>query len=278
MRSLRQQVDRIDLKMLQLLQQRTKLSCQIGQMKRQHGAVVYVPERERELVAHLTRASKGEPPAHVVAAIYREIMSSSRAAQGQMPVGFLRSSKAGILAVARSSFGACDVFLPHKNWSAIAEGLKGGALSFALLTGADLLGALQTAKRRAEFVQQFTIEGSCVAPAGTKPSLASRVFIVAPQGEAVVARVDRILILIECKSTVNAIKSLLHSMSDSSFSAQHLVLPGSSGRSRIVLAELSSARMADESDAGRQVIVAAQSTGMTLSILGAYPGAEDHGG
>ena len=50
MRSLRQQVDRIDLKILKLLQQRTKLSGQIGKMKRRHGAVIYVPERERELI------------------------------------------------------------------------------------------------------------------------------------------------------------------------------------------------------------------------------------
>ncbi len=83
MQRLRQQVDRIDLKMLRLLQQRTKLSGQIGQMKRRHGGVIYVPERERELVARLTRLSKGQPPARAVAALYREIMSSSRAAQGQ---------------------------------------------------------------------------------------------------------------------------------------------------------------------------------------------------
>ncbi len=47
MQNLRRQVDRIDLKMLQLLQQRIKLSGQIGRMKRRHGAVIYVPERER---------------------------------------------------------------------------------------------------------------------------------------------------------------------------------------------------------------------------------------
>src|SRR5450432_3766220 len=76
MQRLRQQVDRIDLKMLRLLQQRTKLSGQIGQMKRRHGAVVYVPERERELVARLTRLSQGLPPARTIAALYREIMSS----------------------------------------------------------------------------------------------------------------------------------------------------------------------------------------------------------
>ena len=93
MQHLRRQVDRIDLKMLQLLQQRTKLSGRIGRMKHRHGAVIYVPERERELVARLIRLSKGRLSARAVAALYREILSSSRAAQGQAPIGLLRAER-----------------------------------------------------------------------------------------------------------------------------------------------------------------------------------------
>ena len=80
MQRLRRQVDRIDLKMLQLLQQRTKLSGQIGRMKRRHGAVIYVPERERELLARAVRLSRGKLTAKAVTSIFREILSSSRAA------------------------------------------------------------------------------------------------------------------------------------------------------------------------------------------------------
>src|SRR5271170_248127 len=126
MQRLRLQVDRIDLKMLQLLQQRTKLSGQIGRMKRRHGAVIYVPERERELVARLTRLSKGEPPARAVAALYREILSSSRAAQGQAPIGLLQASASLVLPASRACFGACDRFSPRKKWAELAEGLHTG--------------------------------------------------------------------------------------------------------------------------------------------------------
>src|SRR5476649_1952975 len=137
MQRLRLQVDRIDLKMLQLLQQRTKLSGQIGKMKRRHGAVIYVPERERELVARLARLSKGLPPARAVAALYREIMSSSRAAQGQTPIGVLRASAPLVLPASRACFGACDQFSPKKTWAELVKGLDSGALSLALLTGED---------------------------------------------------------------------------------------------------------------------------------------------
>src|SRR5271154_7582035 len=134
MRRLREQVDRIDLKMLQLLQQRTKLSGQIGKMKRRHGAVIYVPERERELVARLTRLSKGQPSARAVAALYREILSSSRAAQEQAPIGLLQASAALVLPASNACFGACDRFSPKKSWAELVKGLDTGALSLALLT------------------------------------------------------------------------------------------------------------------------------------------------
>ena len=104
MQRLRQQVDRIDLKMLQLLQQRTKLSSQIGRMKRRHGAVIYVPERERELVSRLTHLGKGHLSAKAVAAIYREILSSSRAAQGQTPIGLLQASASAVLPASSATF------------------------------------------------------------------------------------------------------------------------------------------------------------------------------
>jgi chorismate mutase len=277
MRSLRQQVDRIDLKMLQLLQKRTKLSGQIGRMKQRNGAAVYVPERERELIARLTRASKGMPPAHMVAALYREILSSSRAAQGQAPIGLLQASASVVLPVARSCFGSCDRFLPRKTWSALVRGLGSGSLSLALLTGADLIGALQTPSRWRVFLERFTVVGELSSAADARVSLAHRSFIITPRVHGTVSAANRILILIECKSTVNAIKSLLQSMPNSSFSAEHLTRPSSQGNA-VALVHLTSTRPVDGIRAAAQLDAAARSAGLPISILGIYPGTENYGG
>src|SRR5260221_14416347 len=86
MQHLRRQVDRTDLKILRLLQQRTKLSQRIGAMKRRHRADIYVPEREREPLARVSRLSRGKLPPAAAAAIYREILSSSGAPQGPAPI------------------------------------------------------------------------------------------------------------------------------------------------------------------------------------------------
>ncbi len=120
----RKKVDRIDLKMLQLLQQRTKLSGQIGRVTRRLGAVIYVPERERDLLARLVRSSKGRLPAKAVVALYREILSHSRSEQQQPPIGFLQASAGLVLPAAHAAFGACDQFLPRKTWPEVAKGLR----------------------------------------------------------------------------------------------------------------------------------------------------------
>jgi len=267
-------VDQTDLKILQLLQQRTKLSGQIGQMKRRHGAVIYVPERERELVARLTRLSKGQPSARTLAALYREIMSSSRAAQGQAPIGLLSASAAAILPASGVCFGACDRFSAKKTWPELEKGLRSAGLALALLTGDDLARVMKPGRWRCDFLSHFVVEGDFVPPHETKVPLGRRIFIVTPGGNGVSAKANRILILIECKSTLNAIKSLLHSMPDIPFHAEPLTRTAAAPTPvRLLLT-----RPMDGAAAAARILEAGKSAGIPLSILGIYPGTEDYGG
>jgi chorismate mutase len=280
MQRLRLQVDRIDLRMLQLLQQRTKLSGQIGKMKRRHGAVIYVPERERELIARLTRLSKGRPSARAVAAIYREILSSSRCAQGQPPLGLLQASVATVLPASRWRFGACDQFAPKKSWAELARGLEKGDLSLALLTGEDLLKVLQVSRQRTGFLSRLTVAGDFFPTTDSTTPLAQRVFIITPRGKGALAEAGRILILIECKSTQNAIKSLLRSMPDLPIQAEHLTLRAANARRTpaLALVRLSLTQPADRTGVTGRLLAAAKALNIAISILGIYPDTEAYGG
>ena len=278
MQNLRQQVDQIDLKMLQLLQQRIKLSGQIGKMKRRHGAVVYVPERERELVARLTRLSKGRPSPRAVAAIYREILSSSRAAQGQAPIGLLQKSAPLVLPASRAGFGACDQFSPRKTWADVVKGLGTGALSLALVTGDDLAGALKTDRWRKKFFFGLTVVSDFPPLLESKAPLKQRIFIVTPRGNGAPLQANQALILIECKFTANAIKSLLRSMPDFSIQAELLTVHPARQGIAVALARLSLAESVDGLRLTSQLLKAGQAAGVPISILGIYPGTEDHGG
>jgi len=275
MQRLRRQVDQTDRKILRLLQQRTKLSEKIGAMKRRHQADVYVPERERELLARVTRLGRGKLPPSAVTAIYREILSSSRAAQGQAPIGLLRASAAEVKSPARWCFGACDDFQLMARWPAMATGLESGALAVALLTGQDLAEVLHSRREQQAFFDRFAVVGDF---AGTDEALAGRIFIVMRRGKGAAAEANRILILIECKSTVNAVKTLLHSMPDRPIHAEQLNLrTRPNHRTTLALVRLAMPQPMDGICAIGQVLTARKAVGFEISILGVYPGQENGG-
>lgn len=273
-------MDRIDLRILRLLQQRTKLSDRIGQLKRRHGAVIYVPERERELLAHARRVSKGKLPARALDAIYREILSSSRAAQGQAPIGLLRSSAATVLPAGRWCFGACDEFLPFTSWTGVAAGLEKDSLALALLTGGDLKNILQATPARRRFLNRFEVIGDFLPVTDHQSGLIERIFIVTPRAKGTDGNASRLLILIECKSTVNAVKSLANSMPNRPLQAEHLALGSRSARGGrgLLLARLTLGQAMEGVETTTRLLAAGKSAGLGLHILGVYPGSEDYDG
>ncbi len=263
--------------MLRLLQQRTKLSGKIGAMKRRHGAVIYVPEREHELLARLTRLGHDALPARAIAALYREILSSSRAAQGQTPIGLLQASAEVVLPAARARFGACDRFAPMKNWGALAHGLDAGKLSLALLTGNELVEVLKTPRWQSQFVSRFAVVGDLTAGASGK-SRADRIFIVTPRGEGQSKKAGRMAILIECKLTLNAIKSLFHAMSEITPQAELIDPPAPGAKPASAVAVLGSEKPFETRHAMLRLKTAADKRGMGIVILGMYPATEVYGG
>jgi chorismate mutase len=272
MQRLRIQVDRIDLKLLQLLQQRTKLSRRIGETKRRHGAVIYVPEREREVLSRVTHLSRGKLPPRAAVAIFREILSSSRAEQGQAPIGVLQASADKIIPPARWCFGACDEFQLVKSWSDLAEGLKSGSLLLALLTGEDLIKVLRGSKVRRQFLERVSVAGDL--PSGRDASLAETIFILRPRVAELTGEANRTLILIECKSTMNAVKTWLKSMPNplthlDSSSRSQTVAGLSGSRMLVLLRQASSLDMA-------QVTEALHSSAISFSVLGTYHGLDDY--
>ncbi len=266
-------MDQIDQRLLRLLQQRTRLSGEIGRTKRRHGAEIYVPDRERELLARMAKRADGKLPAGAVGAIFREILSSSRAAQGQAPIGVVdrypagakprhvlswrRDDVASILRAARSHFGACDRFVTVPDWRELARRLRAGKLAIGLLTFDDLIVALLD-----PYAGGLDVIGDFL-PSDGRPGLASLLFIVKPAQPGPTG--NRALILIECKPTANAVKSLVTAMPRAPKLVELAPLPG---RARACLAALTFAEPIT-----REVVA-----GLGGTILGIYPASESYGG
>jgi chorismate mutase len=250
-------VDRIDLAILKLLQQRTRLSRLIGKAKRRHGAVIYVPARERELLRRVERLSRGKLPPRAVTAIYREILSSSRAAQGQEAIGLLRSGSAAVISAARDTIGSCSEFLPRKSWSELDRALKDGSISLALFTGDQLGHILDRPASRRGFLLRHRVAGDFTGPT-------ERIHLVIRRPKKPLADVNRPLILIECKSTADAVKNWIKSMPKRS-----IELGPRGGSSFLVSLRVPPSRKMDD------LLAPLQNAGIRFSVIG---GSEDYAG
>lgn len=82
----REQIDTVDIQILALLNQRVAIVHRIGELKKQKGLPIYVPDREEKLLRHLVEKNSGALSATSVRAIYREIISACRALEKEIVV------------------------------------------------------------------------------------------------------------------------------------------------------------------------------------------------
>src|SRR4051812_4332525 len=89
LRNLRTQIDKLDLHILKLVNERAKLAAEIGKVKNDHGGEVFSPAREEEVLQNVLQSNKGPLDDATIRAIYREIMSGARALQRVLKVACL---------------------------------------------------------------------------------------------------------------------------------------------------------------------------------------------
>jgi chorismate mutase/prephenate dehydratase len=109
---LREQIDRLDAQILHLLNRRASLAKRIGRLKSRDQAAVYVPSRERQVFARLTELNKGPLSSEAIRAIYREVISASRALEEPLRVAYFGPEASYTHMAAREQFGSQAVFVP----------------------------------------------------------------------------------------------------------------------------------------------------------------------
>jgi chorismate mutase len=77
----RKQIDELDRKLVELLNQRAAAAIEIGRLKRNTDLPIYEPEREREVIANAQRANGGPLTGRDLAQIYERIMDVMRSIQ-----------------------------------------------------------------------------------------------------------------------------------------------------------------------------------------------------
>ncbi len=103
---LRREIDAIDLEIIDRLNARVKLACEIGRVKEQNGQDIYVPAREEEVFAKLAAINEGPLNEKAIRAIYREVISAATALQKPIMVAYLGPEATFTQQAALKNFGA----------------------------------------------------------------------------------------------------------------------------------------------------------------------------
>ncbi len=89
LKALRVQIDKLDLQILDSVNKRAAVAAQIGKVKSEQGGEVYSAAREEEVLGNVLGANKGPLGEVTLKAIFRELISGSRALQKNQRVAFL---------------------------------------------------------------------------------------------------------------------------------------------------------------------------------------------
>lgn len=108
----RARLDELDKQLVALLNERARVSLRVGQLKAGGGGAVYVPEREAEVFRNVETANAGPLPNQAVRQFWVEIISSSRALQQPLRVGFLGPPGSFGHEAALRRFGHSDELVP----------------------------------------------------------------------------------------------------------------------------------------------------------------------
>jgi chorismate mutase / prephenate dehydratase len=108
----RQAIDRLDRRLVALLNERTRHALEIGTLKLKQGEEIYAPHRERSVLSRIARLNQGPLTADGIRAIYREIMSSAIAVEKPLTIAYLGPEATFTHQAALERFGKSLRYLP----------------------------------------------------------------------------------------------------------------------------------------------------------------------
>jgi chorismate mutase len=74
----RDEIDKLDEQLVKLLNARSQCAIELGRIKRERGLAIYSPDREREVIAHVTGINNGPLDLEAVRRLFERIIDESR--------------------------------------------------------------------------------------------------------------------------------------------------------------------------------------------------------
>jgi len=110
--SLRRRIDELDREIVALLNRRSRVVVEIGELKKSQSAPIYDPNREQEIFRKIEAVNTGPLSNESLKAIYRELMSGSFALEKPLGVCYLGPPGTFTHMAARMKFGGSVRYIP----------------------------------------------------------------------------------------------------------------------------------------------------------------------
>jgi len=130
---LREDLKKIDVEIVGLLNRRAGISTQIGRIKEEQGVDVYDPAQEMRVYENLKGANEGPLPTVSLKAIFREIVSASRALQKPITVAYLGPEASFSHLAAQSYFGTSTRFFPQATIFRVFDEVERGKVQWGVV-------------------------------------------------------------------------------------------------------------------------------------------------
>jgi chorismate mutase/prephenate dehydratase len=131
--ALRQQIDELDAKIVDLLNARARVVVHIGKFKQQNNAPIYSPDRERVVLDKVRRLNQGPLPDRCLEAVYRELMSGSFALEKPLKIGFLGPLGSFSHWASVQKFGSSVAHVPLADIPSVFDEVARGHVDYGLV-------------------------------------------------------------------------------------------------------------------------------------------------
>jgi chorismate mutase/prephenate dehydratase len=133
LQGLRQQIDSLDDRILDLLNQRAEVVVAVGKTKDDSHGVYYVPSREKAIYERLMAKNSGPFPDEGIRRVFREIISASLSLEQPLKVAFLGPQATYTHVAAMRQFGLSAQLVPLKSIPSIFEEVSRGRASYGVV-------------------------------------------------------------------------------------------------------------------------------------------------
>lgn len=129
----RQAIDRLDKKIVELLNERTRHVLQIGEIKLKAGEEIYAPHRELAVLERLCKLNEGPITNEALRAIYREVMSSALSLEKTMTIAYFGPEATFTHQAAIKKFGSSLNYTPHKTIADVFTEVSKGRADYGVV-------------------------------------------------------------------------------------------------------------------------------------------------